>query len=336
MWAIENKTQYPAERIWLRDRKGAEVLVIIVKATYNINRNGSAELSSEQKPICISRQYMGEPGKSSLLYDTDLNLTKTATDVYLHGHAYAPNGKPVTDMEVGFRVGTVEKYLHVTGDRCWFKVGPVYSLSKPSPFIIMPIVYERSFGGQDKSDDPKKQGYEKRNPVGAGFAVEKKNLNNTRAPNFTYRGIKYPDDAAKVPAGFGPIAPEWMPRLQMAGTYDAEWKQMRSPLLPLDFDESYFQCSPEDQQAPEFLQGSEQAILVNLTPEGVLKFSLPKLCLAFETVFSDKKVDHKAKLHTVIIEPDQHQLQMVWHTSVTCHKDLYKLKKTVISEKELH
>ena len=59
------------------------------------------------------------------------------------------------------------------------------------------------------------------------------------------------------PAGFGPIARHWSPRVKFAGTYDAKWKQERLPLSPADFDDRFYLCVPEDQQAPSYLKGGE-------------------------------------------------------------------------------
>jgi hypothetical protein len=132
--------------------------------------------------------------------------------------------------------------------------------------------------------------------------------------------------------GFGPIPRHKPPRVELGGTYDARWKQERFPLLPLDFDERFFQCAPPDQQTLEPLKGGELIELVNFTPDGYLKFSLPKVKLAFYTDFGDDVVEHGASLHTVIIEPDQRRLQVVWHTALECHPRVHKLKATLVEE----
>jgi hypothetical protein len=46
------------------------------------------------------------------------------------------------------------------------------------------------------------------------------------------------------PAGFGPIACHWQPRVGFAGTYGDAWVANRLPLLPDDFDDRFFQSAP--------------------------------------------------------------------------------------------
>ena len=104
MWALENNTPFAAERAWVRDRNGAEIWVVAVKATFDISPEGSTCLSAEQEEICRVPVYRGEPGSSSLLYESDLIQVKPATDVILHGHAYAPGGEETTQVEVRLKV----------------------------------------------------------------------------------------------------------------------------------------------------------------------------------------------------------------------------------------
>lgn len=75
--------------------------------------------------------------------------------------------------------------------------------------------------------------------------------------------------------GVGPIARWWQPRRQLAGTYDAAWKQTQWPKSPMDHDYRYWNCAPEDQQI-DYPTGGEEIILANLTPAGSpVRFQLP-------------------------------------------------------------
>ena len=64
---------------------------------------------------------------------------------------------------------------------------------------------------------------------------------------------------------------------------------------------------------------------------------LPKVWLAFRTRFalrrSQRRQEHRAKLHTVVLEPDHPRVLMVWHTSLRCHHDADDLEDTTIWEK---
>jgi hypothetical protein len=333
MWMIENHTPFSAERVWVRDRTGAEVWVVAVKGTFTINPNGFATLAKKQETISLVPQYRGEPGKSSLLYESDLVHTKPTTDVILHGHAYAPFGKRAKHVDVRLRVAGIIKTLRVFGDRYWDRGLVALRKTNPEPFEKMPVIYERAYGGIDqKSGDPQKHGWERRNPVGTGFAVEANHLIGQKLPN-----IEYPEELISGwkdrprPAGFGPIAGDWSPRIQQAGTYDDNWKKERYPLFPSDFNERFYLCAPEDQQAPTYLAGGETVELYNLTPRGLLRFNIPTVLLDFTThFFTGESIEHHAVLHSIILEPDIPRAIVVWHTDLPCHTKGLKLERTVI------
>lgn len=338
MWQLDNRTPYAAERTWVRDRKGAEVWLVAVKATFTIAPDGTTSVAAEQLPVTLAPEYLGEPGKSSLRYESDLVMTKRTTDVLLHGHAYAPNGDLKTYLDIGMRVGPVIKVLRVFGDRVWTTSGGSVSLSAPRPFFKMPIVWERAYGGIDAKADPQLEpAWDGRNPIGRGYAVASAHIDGEPAPH-----IEYPNVSIKVwsdrptPAGFGPLSSHWQPRAQYAGTYDDAWLKTRMPLLPEDFDERFFQAAPADQQAPQFLRGGEPVVLRNLMPgSGDLRFYLPRVFLGFETFFNDgsRELHPPPKLHSVILEPDEPRVSLVWHTALPCHPKVLKLRATRIIEK---
>jgi hypothetical protein len=291
------------------------------QGTFQVRPDGGLGLAERQEPVLLAPVYTGEPGRSSLRYDADLVLTKPTTDVLLHGHAYAPGGRPAPEVEVSLRVGPVRKTLRVLGDRLWEPrlLGP--KLADPEPFVRMPLVYERGYGGRH-GEPP---AWEPRNPVGRGFAPKKADLEGHPAPNLEYAG-----GGPSRPAGCGPLAPGWSPRRERAGTYDAAWHEKRRPLVPEDFDDRFFQAAPDDQQAPRYLTGGEEVELVNLTPDGRLRFRLPRVSLGCTTRFGRQHEHHRPNLHTVILEPDLLRVQLVWHSALPCHYTLYRLKETVV------
>jgi hypothetical protein len=337
VWACINKTPFSAERTWVRDKSGAETWLVAVKGTFDIAADGSTSLSERQEAVCRVPEFSGPPGESSMLHDADLVHTKLTTDVYLNGHAYAPGGKATDTVDAGLKVGTLAKMLRVHGDR-WWRDGPQgLRISPPDTFMRMPITYERAFGGRERVSDGTGGGrFEPCNPVGTGFAVKSEDLDGQPLPN-----VEWPDAPITVstprrpPAGFGAISRHWSPRVEMAGTYDEAWEKTRQPLLPEDFDDRFYQCAPADQQTPRFLSGGESVVLRNLTPDGRLTFKLPRVALGFQTRFTDGElVHHRAVLHTVVIEPDQPRVILVWHTHLPCHHKVIQLASTRIIQKK--
>jgi hypothetical protein len=333
MWQLENRTPFAAERSWVRDRDGTEVWLVAVKASFDILPEDRLRVAKEQVPVLRLPEHHGEAGRSSVKYDADLVLTKTNTDIVVVGHACAPAGAQVTQLDCGFRVGAVQKLVRIFGDRTWTSAGA----SVAQPFEKMPLVYERAFGGAAPHLTDAAPNWDLRNPVGTGFAGEKSPPAGLRLPNIEDPKALIANGKDKpAPAGLGVLATHWQPRVAMAGTYGAEWLETRAPLLAQDMDDRWYQSTPADQQAAGFLKGGEPVILHNLGPHGPggrLQFYLPRVELQFETHFYDgAQIPHLSRnLHTVILEPDLPRVSVVWHTALPCHAKVHKLDRTIIT-----
>jgi hypothetical protein len=332
MWAIENQTRYQADSTWVRDKDGVHSWVVAVKGTFDIAQDGVLTLAKSQLEPLVSPVYNGAPGLSSLRYDADLDAPKPTTDILLNGTAYAPLGQPAKGFDVSMTVGPVHKALRVVGDRWWLPGGAAGMASGVTPVKSVPLVYERAYGGLDKTDpDPRNQRMDARNPCGCGVVARIAGRVGQRLPN-----LLYPDGAIDKtgPAGFGAIDRHWSPRRAYAGTYDEAWQESRMPLLPADWDPRFLLCAPADQQPPDRLTGGETVKLVNLSPGGMLSFRLPRAHLVFDTRVGTRRIEHRSHVATVIIEPDAPRVIMVWVTALPCGNDGDYLEETVITEKE--
>ena len=337
MWAIINTTKYAAERTWVQDKDANKIWLVVVKATYDIHPDGSCALAKEQVAPLRMPEPSGEAGKSGLRYEGDLQGLKPGTDVLVRGSAWAPPGRLATEVGVGISVGPLNKRLKVFGDRRWDKVAGTLMSTSPEAFESMPIVYERAFGGWDKTpSDPAEHRLDSRNPVGTGFAVRAENCAGNFLPN-----VEYPDQLIgswrdqPQPAGLNAIECHWSPRREWAGTYDEAWREKRFPLWAEDFDSRYHNCAPADQQVAGFLRGGEVVELQNLSPTGRMTFNLPRVYPFFETRIGPERIEHRAQLCTVILEPDASRLMMVWQTSLLCNHRVDDLDLTIVSEKRV-
>lgn len=332
MWQLRNRTPFAAERTWVRDRDGTETWLVAVKATFRFASGGCVDVADEQPPVTLAPVHHGQPGRSSLRYECDLQRTKVATDVVVNGSAHAPDGYTATRVDAGFAIGPVAKTLRVHGDRRWQRG----RIGEARPFSVMPISYERAFGGADDQGGP--ADWDERNPVGSGYSVSAHSAEGRLLPNLESgdEPIRHWSDHPE-PAAFGPIPCHWPARRRYAGTCDERWQRERAPLLPSDFDDRHYQCAPTDQQAHGFLRGDELVSLLNLTPGGgEMHFALPRIHLGLETsFFTGPSVLHPSpSLHTVIIEPDDWRVSLVWHSALPCHQRVLKLRHTVVTMKE--
>lgn len=332
MWLLDNKTPFAADNTWVRDENGAEEWIVAIKGSFVIQPDGQQVLDEKQARVAYFPEFYGDPKTSSLAHEADLIHKKPCTDVIVDGCACSPRGQPVEAMDVRLRVANIDKTLRVYGDRVIQGGVVAASLTRPVPFTRMPIRYERAFGGTDQTaEDPKRHGWEPRNPVGVGFAMRRKGVLGSWAPNIEYPKSPYFNWRHGTPAGFGSIARHWQPRMKRAGTYDDHWEKTRNPLLPADFDIRFYQCAPEDQQAQGHLKGGELVEQYNLTPDGYLGFRLPRVAFRLRTRFYDGTAsEHRVVLHTVILQPESRRFQMVWHSQLPCHHKVNKLDTTTI------
>jgi hypothetical protein len=320
MLQLENQTCFEAQAVPANDKDWRPIVVVVVKGTYEIGPGKAPALAREPMPIRMADEGSGKPGESSPLYESDLAIHKPGTDVVLIGEAHAPRHQPVEQLDVQFRVGPVSKVVRVIGDRKW--VGRSIGGPAPGavrPFTVMPLVYERAFGGADRTHaDPAKHGWEERNPVGTGYRVNPgavvghplPNLESPTAPITTWTD-------RPAPQGFGFIGRHWMPRRAYAGTYDAPWEQERAPALPVDFDDRYFQAAHPDLVARPHLTGRERVVATNACPNGRLEFDLPGHGVAITAYFRDGDRTAEGLLDTVVVLPERGKLVLVWR----CHFD---------------
>ncbi|MCP5018555.1 MAG: DUF2169 domain-containing protein [Ketobacter sp.] len=335
MWELNNKTPFAVGKSWGRDINGWHQWLVAVKGTYDISETGTLSLAEEQSPALLAPEYFGEPGQSSLKYDADVVAGKPATDILVNGTAHAPSGKASVEFAVALRINDQQKALKVLGERHWEQGIMGLKPSTPRPILSAPIRYERAFGGYDHSHpNPKKHTWDPRNPVGCGVVASALDTLSAQQgmPLHQFEYLKG-DPKKAGPAGFGAVDSFWSPRRELTGTYDKAWQEQRHPLLPLDWDSRCLQCAPKDQQSEKPLRGGETIELIHLTPQGKLQFQLPRVYLAFTTYIDNRIEEHRAQLSSVIIEPDQRQLKMVWTTSLLCRNEADYLDQTIIRQK---
>lgn len=320
-----NRSGLPVAATRVLDKGGHEHLLVVAKATYRFGDDGRPpRLADNGRPIEHADVFVGEPGLSAPLYEADMVLRKQRCDVILNASAHTADGRPVTELDVGVRVGAMTKQLLVVGDRVWQRGAIGVTPSRPEPFVSMPLRYDRAFGGsrprQASRDGAVEYDTYLLNPVGVGYssdasadAVDHMPMPNTEDPRDR---VTSPDHPYR-PLALGPIGRHWDPRRRYAGTYDARWREEVFPLLPDDFDETFFQCAPADQQIA-FPQGGEAVVLRHLMPRRALaSFELPRPELAIKVLYASQAADElRPVVDTLYVEPDEGFLTMVYRASL--------------------
>ena len=325
MLQLSNSTPFKATFAKLCNASGVDTLYVVVTATFRLMPQ--LELAERQLVPLVSDAYHGEPGASSLRHAGELHLGKPGTDVVLVGHARTPGGKRTTALQVGVRVGSYERLLQVFGDRTWRGV----EASKPAPFVEMPLVYERAFGGCIREQDSVVESDE-RNPVGVGLAIARgRAAFGDPLPNIEDPRQLLLDGGLPAPAGLGCIAPAWLPRRRFAGTYDARWQRTRAPYLPEDFDARFFHCASEGLSFGTGLSGGEPLVLLGVSERGPIFSAVPSCAL--EAAFAVRRELHAVpmRLQTVLLEPDENRMRLTFHAQFVCDKLALEVERIELS-----
>lgn len=313
---LDNRTPYVAEPIFYDDEDGDPTMVLVAKATFEIQAHGLV-LTEEQPGLEPAGQSYGrDPGTSCYRLEPEIAPFKLCTDVVALGHACAPR-VGTTCVEVGLQVGSLRKLARVLGDRLWHRSMGEFEMTPPQAFERIPLTFERAFGGWDRSPARSdRHSFEPRNPAGRGFhSSHATESDSDYAPN-----IEDPREPIRTfwdrpqPVAFGFTSPHWTPRASFAGTYDRAWEDRRKPLLPVDFDPRFYSAAPPGLIASGYLRGDEAVQAMGFRPEGQTSFHLPSLPPPRVQValkgLPDPQLD--PKLDTVILDFDQLRVTLFW------------------------
>jgi hypothetical protein len=334
MLQVDNRTPFRPGLFLFPDPNGVETIYLALKATFALVK-GQVQVAEQQTPIGKTDEFWGPPGKSSIRYAGEAHLCKPATDVVVVGAAYAPNGRPAPYFGVSISVGRLKKVLHVFGDRTWTSAVLAMVPSSPVPAVSIPLVWERSYGGQHDVGNGVVVS-EPRNPVGCGFKGKRSAREMAGLPVPNLEDPRHPIQELGTcpgPSGVGFVAPSWQPRAALAGTYDDAWQRTRAPFLPTDFDPRFLQEAPADQIYPGRIQGGEPVELLNLSPAGPQRFRLPHCEFETTVLLGGETVRPRLELETLLLEPDQDHFSMVWRGAVPCGKRALRTRLAVFELK---
>lgn len=330
MLQVKNSTPFATTLMVLPDVTGIDTVYAVVKGTFAIGPRLMP--ADEQLPVTMADQHYADPATSSIRAPSDVCLGKPGTDVVLIGSAWSPDGRPTWQMDVSLTVGPLSKTVRVLGDRVWEPSGSGTSIAWVAPFVRMPLVWERAFGGSDQTEKGARA--HARNPVGTGLRVSggTKPLAGMPLPNVEDPRVLVSGPAdSPEPAGFAPIAPHWDPRKGFAGTYDDAWQRNRAPYLPSDFDSRFFHYAPAGQVTATPVTGGEPVEVLGATPDGPLRFSLPRVVVQATFRRNEGEDVRRAALETVLIEPDAKRVILVWRAALNCDKQVLKMKQVDVS-----
>lgn len=330
MLQLLNHTPFAASLSVFADLDGVECAYAVVKASFELKASGPL-LAEQQAPLSAADVYWGDPASSSLRIAGEFSLPKPATDILLVGNAFAPR-ENIRVAEASLKVGSLSKTLRLYGNRRWERTSMGWEATSPEIWERMPLHWELAFGGVVPPVDDKPPEFEARNPAGRGMnGRQEREWEGRLLPNIEDPGqlMRHPADRP-MPACFAPVAPAWSPRREFAGTYDEVWQKNRAPYLPKDFDPRFFQVATADLIAPGYINGGEPVEVLGCSVDGPLRFQLPLCTLRILFNFDGNQIPETPKLETVLIEPDQKRVQLLWRAGIKVDKHLLKLKEVAV------
>ncbi len=306
---IVNATPFPFAVLPGKIRPPEWSATLLVKTSFALRPDGPAQPLGDPLPfmgdVCREEELTND-----VLYESDFALWKQHADVLLTGTCHAPGGKPTTACRVEFAVGRWSKALAVIGNRHWKKSLLLSSASDPEPFKAIPVTYANAYGGD---------GFDK-NPAGRGY--EKAFLPNVEPLEDRISSAGERPD----PSGFGPLNRTWSQRASKLGSYRGKYLKERWPNFASDFDFTYFNAAPEDQQFRKYLRGDEELRFENLHPKHAsYRSALPGLRV--RAFLSEKLKGGKRfreipmNLDTLFVDLDKELLVLLWRGVATVQSE---------------
>jgi hypothetical protein len=309
-----NGTPFTLANFPIGDDPSSLQLTIVLKGTFRMQPDGPCTAEKTQLPLEPDKIFMDELGRGPS-WASDYAPFKPHSDFFILGAFHAPGGVPVTEALGGFSFGPFRKDLLFFGPR--FAVAQpsgARQVSAPAPVTSIPLRWELSFGGLEDA----------RNPLGRGLDLEPgpDGVKRIAMPQIEWpdQRIRHPKDRPP-PANFSPLPPGFLERRHKLGTRDRRWAVSRAPLLPKDYDPSYHNAAPQDQQAGNYPRGDEKLVLRNLHPRiPELATELPGLRIRAGMLRRAGEGAEAAEvtmnLDTVIALPDEDHLVLLWRGGV--------------------
>jgi hypothetical protein len=294
---------------------------LVLKATFDMISGTST--SADAQLSLVGADIPGEDPAHAVLYESDFVPFKPRADVLCVGKAYAPGGMPTPECMISFGVGSLRKMVRVVGDRVWRPIlGRFFGFkSRPQPFQSLVVSYDNAYGGKDAGKPDGHRSYVF-NPMGKGYSRRGGGLKGLALPNLEDPSHPIRSWRSRPkPMSFGPVGRTWEPRIRHAGTYDKKWLKNRSPQLPEDFNEAFYNCAPADQQMPGYLRGDEEVRVQNMHREHPdFRCRLPGLRIR---ALLDRKIeleDITMNLDTLWVDMEALKMVLIWRGRIPAAK----------------
>jgi len=296
---------------------------LTAKATFFTDASGRVELDS-QKPFPILGK--DEETEFGLLPSDAVPRRDSAFEVIVLGAAHG-RGRPSHMVEL--TVGEHRQQLLVLGDRHWVRHGQA-AISQPVPFDVLPLRWDRAFGGSSECWIDKDSAIDLEHPMnkyGRGFDAEKlardygqafkapagfpklaadyrralPNLEDPRSPIRRWEDEPRPYCWATLPTDIGAHMQRVYDHVRTTGTPLAENEMLRM---------TYHRAHP-DWILPRPKAGA-MITLMGMTKEGPWSFALPKLRVLADYELGERTGTRELEPHMLVLLAHEQRFYIVY------------------------
>jgi hypothetical protein len=289
------------------DHDGEEVLVVVIKATFERLDNGRLEPADEQTPVRLVDVPNGDADHASILLPSDTMPYKPSADVIVVGSAIPP--RPMEAWDIGVIARDTVHPLRVHGPRTFGSRFGVMTIGPAAKFEQVPVVYEKAYGGisEDLSEA------EPRNMSGVGVAKHPRELDGKPAPQIEHPARPHLTSRDRhQPMGFGPLPMHWSPRREYYGDLlDPAYRTTRMPNAPRDFDMRFYLQAHPTLCLDGYLAPGEALSVLGMAEHGTFQVVVPEHRIVVRARYDDRKSEHAPPIDTIVLLPNTQSFELL-------------------------
>lgn len=261
--------------------------------------------SKDQEELFDTDVYYDEVGKSSVQYESDYIAFKPTTDIVINANAISANKDGDKLWQTCVKVynekgnNVIDYALEIKSKKIYHKAGIIWTPTIRKKEKIIPIIYEKAYGGSIQNKKEEHVYTSMYNPIGCGIKKikdAKEYINSVQ--------IKYLNNKEKnIPPGYGFIDKSWQSRVDYLPNYNDEWLENIHPLPPKDFNEYYYQAANPNLILNSYIKDGFRFEFENLKVNNdKFYFILEKLELIAKLKTNLKDYYDKMQIDTIIVD----------------------------------
>jgi hypothetical protein len=328
MLQLENKSLWQAALYPAWGANRIPQITLVVKTGYWFDNRGQLTAMKQVPAIEEEDRHYDDPLSSSLAASCESVPFKQGGELLCYGTAQPPDDSAtVMEVTLGLRRGEKDywqKSLRVSGPRSWQRRLMATEPGQAGTLQPLPIRYEFAYGGRD----PRKETacYEA-NPSGVGYSASSRHHAELKVPQIEM-GPDYLESLTQrpEPAGFGPLALHWMPRLALSPQHDEEGLSMGLCPFAEDLALDFYNAAPKDQQFETPFEGGEtlmlQGLIPGADPKGILIQLPSERPQAWLALSERQQLPLTMTCDTLTIRTDERELLLLWRCAIPLQQQL--------------